>query len=388
MGGCETNDGGTAGCQLSQETVLAATPLTLLPNARLDSVGAGFALSGIDADGATVRWASVDASGAAGSEHALTVPVASAGPWLAFAAAAAPGDTLLVATAEPAANGTDAELHVSAASATAATPAGVAAPAAGPALATLAGALAGGATPDVVLGASRSGAHAALAWIDAGAGGVEVMTLTAAGQPVGKPTLLEKAPSFACLGFVRGRDALTLIYYRYDDANSQVPVLVVTDLLESGSIDMTLDLRLDPHDARCPAMAVTPAGYALAFEDNEGVWLGIYDASSNDLAFTPFAASTGLGGAALLPPLEGLAPLGTDYGVVFARAYGGELWRLDPHGHRRSGALEFPSASGHIGEVSTQAVAGTMFATYADYTSEDAGTGTAGQRYFLGATCL
>ena len=383
--GCQSSDAGTAGCQLSQEAVLPGTPLTLLANARLDVVGTAFGLSGVDADGTTVRWAALGATGTLGPEHTSPVPAAAAGPWLAFTAGAAPGDTLLVLEGAAAATATDAELR---AIAVPATTTATSAPVPGPALVTIPGTLAGGATPDVAFAASRSGAHAAVAWIDPGAGGVEVLTLTAAGLPVGAPTLLEKAPSFACLGFVRGKDALTLAYYRYADATSQIPDLVITDLLEAGTIDTTLDLRFDTHDARCPVLTATAAGYAFAFEDSEGVWLGVYRASSNDLEFTPFAAAVGLGGSALLPPLQGLAPLGTDYGVVFARVYGGELWRLDAQGHRRSGALEFPSTMGLVGQISTQPGNATLFATYADYLSEDAGVGTAGQRYFLGASCL
>jgi hypothetical protein len=389
--GCQSNDAGDAGCQLSQEAELGGSPLTLLPNARLDRVGAGFALSGVDTT--AVRWAALDAAGTLGTEHALTVTPSPSGPWLAFTASATPGDTLLVAQAQAAANGTDAELHVftTPASDAASTMPGAPAPGApalGPTLATIPRALSAGAEPGIVLGASRSGAHAALAWLDPGAGGVELLLLSPSGQPVGAPTVLERAPSFDCLAFAPGKDALTVVYYRYPDATSRIPTLVITELLETGAIDETVELSLDSHAARCPTLTPTDAGYSFAFEDDEGVWLGVFEASAQALSITPFAAAVGLGGAAFLPPIEGLAPLGTDYGVVFARTYGGELWRLDGAGHRRSGALVFPSQKGSIGAISTQSGTGALFATYADYSSVDAGVGTAGQRYFIGATCL
>ena len=374
---CQANDAGTAGCQLSQEVELPGSPLTLLPNARLDRVGAGFALSGVDAT--AVRWASLDAAGTLGTEQSL-----------AFTSAVTPGDTLLVAQAQPAANATDVELHVFAAPAgdAASTTPDAKAPALGPVLATIPRALSAGAKPGVVLAASRSGAHAALAWLDPGAGGVELLLLSPSGQALGTPTVLERAPSFDCLAFAPGKDALTVVYYRYPDSTSQIPTLVVTELLETGAIDETIDLELDSHAARCPTLTPTDAGYTFAFEDGEGVWLGVFQATAQALSITPFAAAVGLGGAAFLPPVEGLAPLGTDYGVVFARTYGGELWRLDAQGHRRSGALVFPSQKGNSGALSTQSGTDALFATYAESSSLDADVGTAGQRYFVGATCL
>ena len=70
----------------------------------------------------------------------------------------------------------------------------------------------------------------------------------------------------------------------------------------------------------------------------------------------------------------GLAPFGTDFGVLLARPLDVELWRIDDMGNRRPGALIFPSVNGTFGSVSAlppspAMVGGPLVATYADYTS-------------------
>src|SRR5207237_8320814 len=135
----------------------------------------GFALTAVDRD--MMRWATFDGTSASLDEHASAVPANAAGPWLAVPS---PGDTLLAAHAVPAANVDDAELHI------------LFAPAAGAAvlsgaLATIPGALAPGAAPVVAFAASRTGAQVGLAWVDAKAGDVEVLTLSVAGKPAGSP---------------------------------------------------------------------------------------------------------------------------------------------------------------------------------------------------------
>ena len=89
------------------------------------------------------------------------------------------------------------------------------------------------------------------------------------------------------------------------------------------------ELILD-HPAGCPQLTPTDAGYALAFQDDEASWLGVYDDSTSTLSINPFVAAVTFGGAALQPPLAGLAPAGSDFEVLFDRAHGGELWRLTP----------------------------------------------------------
>jgi hypothetical protein len=383
VAGCQTSDTTISGCSIAQQVAVPASPLTLLPDARLDRLGADFALLGADADGMTARWAIYDpAAGALGAESSAPVQPGAAGPWLALTSGKAPGDTLLSAFVIP--QGNDAELHLTVVP-TATPPA--AAPAVGPVYAVSAGALANGATPMVALGASRSGPHAVLAWVDPTAGAIMQLFLSAGGEPIGTPTMVEAAPRFACLAFAPGKSALTLVYHKYADATTKVPHYVIKELRDTGDLDSTLELILDGHAAGCPQLTPTDAGYALAFQDDVASWLGVYDDSSGYLSTNAFVAAVSFGGASLQPPLAGLAPAGTDFEVLFDRAKGGELWRITSGGGRRSGQLALPSVQGTISSISSQPDSGSLTATYADYTALGAGVGTAGQRYFVNLAC-
>ena len=379
-GACQSNPTTISGCAIAQDVIAPGSALTLLPHARLDPLGSGFALVGADADGATARWAAFDATaGALGAEASAPLPTGAAGPWLALASGKAPGDTLLSAFAVQ--QGEDAELHMAVID-TAAPPA--AAPSAGPVYALSHGALANGGTPMVALAASRSGPHAVLAWVDVTAGAVMELLLSAGGEPIGAPTMVEAAPRFACLGFAPGKSALTLVYHKYADATTKTPHYVIRELRDTGELDSSLELILGNRAATCPQLTPTDAGYAIAFQDDEASWLGVYDASSNGVSINPFAAAVTFGGAAQQPPLAGLAPAGSDFEVLLDRAHGGELWRITSSGGRRSGTIALPSVQGTIGDISSWPNSGVMTATYADYSDA---SGTAGQRHFAHLAC-
>jgi hypothetical protein len=379
-GACQGNPTTIPGCALAQDAVVLGSALTLLPHARLDALGASFALIGADADGATARWATFDpTAGALGAEASAPLPSGAAGPWLALASGQAPGDTLLSAFAVS--QGDDAELHMAVVD-TASPPA--TAPAAGPVYAVSHGALANGATPMVALAASRSGPHAMLAWVDVTAGAVMTLLLSAGGEPIGTPTMVEAAPRFACLGFAPGKSALTLVYHKYADTMTTTPHYVIRELRETGELDSSLELIVGNRAATCPQLTPTDAGYAIAFQDDEASWLGVYDDSSGAFTINPFVAAVTFGGASAQPPLAGLAPAGADFEVLFDRAHGGELWRVTSSGGRRSGSIPFPNAQGTIGDISSQPNSGVMTATYADYSDA---SGTAGQRHFVRVTC-
>jgi len=381
--GCQTSNTSISGCAIAADVAVPGTALTLLPHARLDRLGAGFALLGADADGATARWATFDpTAGSLGAEASAPLPSAAAGPWLALASGKSSGDTLLAAFVVP--RGNDAELHMAVVP-TATPPA--AAPPVGPVYAVSAGALANGAKPMVALGASRAGPHAVLAWVDPTAGAVMKLLLSAGGEPIGTPTMVEAAPRFACLGFAPGKSALTLVYHKYADATTKTPHYVINELRDTGELDGSLELILDGHAAGCPQLTPTDAGYAVAFQDDEASWLGVYDDGSGFLTINPFVAAVSFGGAALQPPLSGLAPAGADFEVLLDRAHGGELWRVTATGGRRSGHLALPSAQGTTGDISSLPDSGVLTATYADYTAVASGVGTAGQRYFVTLAC-
>jgi hypothetical protein len=386
LGACADGVQGSGGCAIAQDVVVPGSPLTLLATAHLQRIGTGFALTGVDPDGSTIRWAAFDdTAGALGPEGAMASPAADAGPWVTLASDQAPGDSLLVAAAVTAANGLDAELHVVVvpASASPAT-----SPALGPALAIVPGAFANGGAPTVALEASRSGPYAVLAWIDPTAGSVMELALSSAtGEPVGAATSLEAAPAlFGCLAFAAGKGAFTLVYYQYATATATTPTVVIQELRGAGIVDSSVEITLDSHAAGCSQVTPTDSGYALAFQDTEASWLTVYDGKTNAVTIAPFASAVSFGGASLQPPLAGLAPVGKDFAVVLDRVQGGELWRLSVGGGQ-TGLLVLPSVQGTIGGISAVPDSGSLTATYADYSSVDAGVGTAGQRYLLRLSC-
>jgi hypothetical protein len=375
---CTNNSPGPGGCRFTQQAELPGTPLTLIPDARLDTVGDGFMLSGLDADGTTLRWAAVDGAGAMGQEHSLPLTGSGAGSLLTFTTDKQPGDTMLLGTAVS--KGADAELHVTAVPAAGAS----ALPAPGPALALVAAAAP---LPLAALASTRTGSPAVLAWADPGAGDVKALWLSPAGQPIGAPVEVSADRVVACMAFVPGKQDLTLAYYTYPDAKARVPVLFIAELLADGTVGPTLQIVVDGHAASCPRLIATDAGYAFVFQDSQGSWLASYRTDSNRTTIVPFAPAVDFGGAAQQPSLAGLATAGADYAVVFSRAVSGELWRVSGAG-TQEGVLSFPSAQASFGQVSTQPLSGGLAATYADYTAGPRGAGTGGVRIFLGTTCL
>jgi hypothetical protein len=381
--GCDA-DVGDAGCQITQEVTLAGTPLTLLGNARLDEVGDGYFLLG--SDSTTVRWGALSASGALSGEQAYALPPTVTQAYYAVAGAQTPGDTVLIAyLATDAASG-DGELVM------------VAVPVGSPASASPATPILtfpGGAPAamSVAMISSRKGMNAGLAWVEVNGttSVVRVATVNAAGMLTGTPvvTSMNAMPSFSCLAFSPGKDDLTVVYYS-DQVNlnqtDTAPGWVIAETSEAGSVDSTTLLAFG-HPGNCAVVTPTQAGYSLVWQDTQGGWLAVYTAGeSTQPAPYPFAPAASFGGANLQPPFAGLAPFGTDYGVLLARPLDVELWRIDETGNRRPGAVIFPSINSILGTVSALPVNG-FTATYADYTTPVGVSPAAGGRVFLNAAC-
>jgi hypothetical protein len=375
---CETNVG-TAGCQITLEVPLAGSPLTLLPDARLDVVGDGFFLVG--SDGTNVMWASLAANGVLGAQQMLAIPAGASATVFAFAQTDAPADTLLVGVVIQAANGTDAELHIIAAHANGSVVAS------NPAVVTFPG---GVATPPMLaMATSRQGVTADLAWVvDAGPGQDLVMLASVDGQgQLSGQVTVDPTPAAAsnCLGFSLGANAdLVVSFLRYDTPGG-VPTWEKVERTPAGGVSgLKLMVASASPTMGCAIGLPLTSGYALAWQDNTGSWLSIDDMTAGGtgsvLSF-PFASATDFGGPDLQPPIVGLAPFAGDYGVLFSGARAVELWRLGSTGVRSPGKLVFPSLEGNLGKVSAAWVGGSLAATYADY-----GT-VKSQRWLVDAAC-
>jgi hypothetical protein len=375
---CTASNTGTGGCSFTQQAELPATPLTLLPDARLDTVADGFMLSGVTDQGMTVRWAAVDGSGAMGQEQALSLPTSGDGRWLTFTSDKQPGDTLLLVSAV--AKFPDAELQISAVPSSGA-------PAAPPPASTLTVVQGAAPYPLAALASTRTGSNAVLAWVDPIDVDVKVLGLSPAGQALGAPSEVGPGRNAACLAFVPGKKDLTLTYYRYADPKSRIPTLVIVELLANGAVAATQEIVLDGHPADCPRLIGTDAGYTFGFHDAQGLWLAVFRSDYNHAEVVPVAAALDFGGASRQPALAGLAAAGADYALVLSRDDLAQLWRVSSLGSVL-GVLPFPTKKQRFGQVSTQVAAGGLTATYADYTAGDLYAGTDGKRNFLGATCL
>jgi hypothetical protein len=383
LAGCQA-EAGDADCELTQEVVLAgapSSPLLLLPSARLDQVGDAFFLIG--SDGTAVRWAALAADGTLSPEQAFSLPAGVTDPIYAVAGLAAPGDTVLIGYLGGGPSGTGGELDVvtvladgsqppTPASSVLTFPAGV------PAAST------------VAMMSSRLGMNAGLAWVDATAGEVMFTTIDGRGHLVGDPTPTFVSPagnptaSFECLGFSAGKSDLTVV----DEATDQSgrSTWTIADASEQGTVDNFTALTVSSPTG-CAVVTPTDDGYALAWQDDRGSWLAVYVDGQSQIVPASFAPASSFGGAALQPPLVGLAPFGSDFGVVLEKASDVELWRLDATGNRRAGALIFPSISGNLGTVSALPVGGRLVATYADFTSMPGAATVSGRRLLVDATC-
>lgn len=382
-------DVGDADCQLTQQVVLAgspSSPLLLLPNVRLDQVGDGFFLMG--SDGTTVRWAALAADGTLSPEQAFAIPAGVTDAVYGVAGVNAPGDTVLIAYPTTGATSAQGEIDVVAVTADGSQPA---APA-NPVLTFAAGVPPASA---VVMSSSRLGNDAGLAWIDAQSNRVMFATVNGQAALVGQPTPIAVSAAagpttvFSCLGFSPGKDNLTVSYLNETSDGSAPPTWVIAEGNELGTIDTTTTLNV-AKQMGCAVVTPTATEYALVWQDNQGSWIAVAaQIGSNQIqvATYPFASASDFGGPDLQPPLVGLAPFGSDFGVVLARAHDVELWRLDDMGGRKAGALNFPSLSGNLGSVSALPVDGGLVATYADYSSTPGTPNPSGRRLLVNAAC-
>jgi hypothetical protein len=380
LGACQT-DTGTAGCQITLEVPLAHSPLMLLPDARLDVVGDGFFLVG--SDGTNVMWASLAANGGLGPEESLAIPSGTTETLFAFAQTAAPADTLLVGVVLPAANGTDAELHIITFPAN-----GTGALATGPAILTFPnGAIV---QPTLAMGTSRQGVTANLAWVDTWSGPTaQVMWANVDGMGQLSATVtVDAAAGIACLGYSLGEMGDMAVSFLRADAPGGLPTWEKSERTPNGGLAGLKLFVATTSSMGCAVGLPTSTGYALGWQDNSGSWLSVdympNGAATGSIQSFPFASATDFGGPDVQPPIVGLAPFAGDYGVLFSGSHAVELWRLDSAGNRRPGKLIFPSLEGNLGKVSAAWVGEAMVATYADYATS---AGAPGQRWFVNAAC-
>jgi hypothetical protein len=387
VAGCQVADLDN-GCQIRRQLVLPdAVPLALLSETQIERVGAGFVIIG--SDGASVRWVTIDASGAFGAEQAYTLPPDTLRAYYAVAGVDSPGDRVIIGLLAAAPNGSDAELRLVAAP-TDGSPAG----APGVTITTFGGGASPQAPPLLAMGTSAGGMHAGVAWVDFSQAGFPTYAFVDGhGEIVGgEPALIESEPAagYSCLGFNRGKGELTISYQRTSNVPLAPPIWMIADVALGGGVSTLSLIVTKPGGIMGCAQSVLydpltgePPEYAMAWQDPSGTWLSVYEGPiTNKVRSYPFAAVNEFGGSNLQPPVKGLGAFGRDFGVLFARTSSLELWRVDRDGNRRSGALVLPSLQGDTSGISAVPAPGLLTSTYADRS----GAGM-GRRLVVDAVC-
>lgn len=351
---------------------IEGTPLTLLPDARLDRVGDGFVLLGSDGD--NVRWASLGTEGVIGAEHFIAVPAHVGQPWFAVAGTSGPMDHLVVAyiPAGAAATGMVDLMTFS-----------VEFDNTMPTLPVAVGQIP--ATAQVAVGSGRGGMQAALTWGVPGTTNISARILGGDGRAIGADLVLGSVEDFDCLGFTPGKGDLTVGYV---DGSGTPPAYKFLGIEISATriLQPAFTLPIGNQRPGCVELVPTDTGYALAWHSSGiGTYFGVFEPSTSQFPNQLVLGDVRVSGEP--PNLGGLGWMGKQYALVFARDTGAEVWPIDAMGHRKGSLPVFPSTVGHTGALSTQPVGAVLYATYADYTYADPANRSAGVRFLVKVSC-
>jgi hypothetical protein len=352
--------------------------LTLLPGARLDSVGDSFVLLGTD--GSDVRWARLGIDGQMGSSYAVSVPAHTNGPWFAVAGTVAAADHLVVAyTVRSAAGGIMDDLMT------------FAVPFDNPP-STPPSPMAMGQVPDVgsspveiAMVSGRGGMHAGLIWAVHGTTNVMARILDGNGRALaGDLTIAPMIGDFVCLRFSQGKEDMTIGFVD-TSATPPNPMFVGTEITATGSALPSFKLPIGTNPTtECVEIAPTDVGYTVAWHSRGiGYYLGTYNSAQQ---FPSYLVLSDVMVSGPLPLLGGLGTSGKNYTLVFNHESGGEVWQINAMGQQLGGALVFPS-HGHTGDLSTAqpAMGAFLYGTYADY--PDPANKGVGQRFLERVSC-
>jgi hypothetical protein len=368
--GCPSGPTSSA-CQLETHQIIG-TPLSLLFDARLDSVRDGFVLLGTDGD--KVRWAILNKGGVIGAEHEIDVPAHVGLPWFAVAGSNAPMDRLVVAYV-PSGSGTAGMVDLMTFT--------VGFDNTQPTLPVVAGQIPAGAK--VAMASGKAGMHAGLAFGVQGAPSISVRILAGDGHASGTDLLVGTPADFDCLRFSSGREDLTLGYVDLSGTPPS-PTFVGTEITREGGTLASFRLPIGRQLPGCVELVPADTGYGVAWHSSGiGTYFGVADPVNssfpNQLVLSDVRVSGGP------PNLGGLGWLGKNYALVFAHDTGAEVWPIDANGRSQGASQVFPSTVGHTGTLSTQPDGANLYATYPDYTSVDPANRTAGLRFLVKVTC-
>ena len=358
---------------------ITGNALTLLPGARLDSVGDSFVLLGTD--GNTVRWAKLGTDGQIGIFREVSVPAHANGPWFAVAGTVGAADHLVVAYAVPRAAGGALDDLMTFAVPFDNPPSGLPAPAATGQVPDK-----GSSPVEIVMASGRGGMHAGITWAVHGTTSVMARILDGNGRAVsGDLTIAPMIGDFDCLRFSPGKEDMTIGFVDLSGTPPN-PAFFGTEINTTGSALPSFRVQIGTQlTTGCVEIVPTDAdGYALAWHSKDiGVYFGIY----SPMALFPSYLVLGDVRVSGTPVLGGLGLSGKNYTLVFNHPSGGEVWQINAMGQQLGGALVFPSGQRNTGDLSTQPVGSDLYGTYADYSSPDPANKSAGQRFLERVSC-
>jgi hypothetical protein len=340
--------------------MLPPSKLTLTRDVTLQRAGNGFILVGVEGD--EVRWASLSMEGVLGTESSLTLParMVRPEPWFGAAAKSGPGDQLIVAHVVPKPGAAN-QLQVQAITQTAG------APASAPVVLFD---LPAGVDPKIVrmaMNTTRTGQRAVLAWgFEGQDASPSFVLLGADAQAVAPPAAVHAGNlRWSCLQ-IAGSLTDTAVTFTEAGAGSAPPFWRAYELNDDGSRGSGRQVGLDVTPTGCVASAPSPQGYVLAYQNNDGTFFAEYIVDKSVVNATLVAGVLEFGGLARQPKVACVAPMGSEYSLLFDVNTGGEVWRINAFGSRQGAPLVLPSVTGQVGPVSAQPGKDVFFATYLD----------------------
>jgi hypothetical protein len=377
------------GCRIAQSTSLPPSALTLTRDAWIQRAGAGLVLVGTEGD--EVRWAQLSLDGVLGTESKLTVPQRVARPGVVFGATSksVPGDQLVVAYVVPKAGATN-QLQVNAITQT------PGAPAAAPV--TLFD-LPAGVDPNIIrlaMGSSQTGQRAVLTWsFDGQDAPPSFLLLKGDAQMDAPPVAAINAPipRASCLSIIGGRtDFAVSVVQAGQPGTTSETIWRAFELKDDGGHGSNIEIGLDVPVTSCISSTTTPRGYALAYQNNDGTFFADFDTGTGALNTDIIAGVLQFGGVAKQPKVGCIAPMGREYGLLFDRSSGPEVWRFDAFGNPQGSPLLLPASTGQVGPLSALPGRDSFHATYLDIasgpqTGPSDGNSTGTSRQFIRVDC-
>jgi hypothetical protein len=404
VSGCPENE--PQGCVVKASPTIASSPLTLMPNVRLERAGLdardGFVFIGLDEAGATIRAARVSEDGQLGHESTLTIPTHVLGPWMGLTGKAAPGDQLAIVYGATKEGVTPAQIELLVISLDLQTGA-AAAPK--PLQDAQGKDLLLPPLPDIAtafrasMGTSETGRVSAFAWGYANQGGLapKFVIVKPDGAVAAPPmdSVSSTAKKWDCLavvpsrgGTIAGRGTFALSVVALPETTPGVPSWIFDEIRDDGGKTYRLPLMVQTKVMSCPTVAPTSHGFAISWQTPDGTFYSNVDVVTNSGDITPterkVVGAVRFGGAEQQPKVACLAAMNKEFGIAYDARTGPQVDRFTVFGEPKGASLFLP-VQGRPGPASAWSTQDAFFITYLD---QDPTGGAKTARKLVKVQCL